>query len=98
MPVFSHEVATENSRSFNCGWSCPKPIKPQRGGRRMAKDSVVPPGLGFVWRRNPQLKLRAIVSRASGAGASRCCRPRERQEKVCADQPQVEWLAGSIIV
>jgi len=35
---------------------------------------------------NPQLKLRAIVSRAAGAGVGRFGRPRERREKVRAGQ------------
>ena len=44
------------ARSFNCGWSGPKPNKPQRGGRRMAKDSAAPPGLGFIWRAKPAVE------------------------------------------
>jgi hypothetical protein len=44
------------ARSFNCGWSGPKPIKPQRGGRRRAKDPVVPPGLDFIWCAKPAVE------------------------------------------
>jgi hypothetical protein len=55
-PVAVAERRPKIARSFNCGWSCPKPVKPRLGGRRMAKDSVVPPGLGFIGRAKPAVE------------------------------------------
>jgi hypothetical protein len=56
------------ARSFNCGIRGKKPSSPDRDGRNfLQKISTAPPGLEIILHPNPQLKLRAIFSCASGA-------------------------------
>jgi hypothetical protein len=58
----------------------------------MAKDSVVPPGLGFIWRAKPAVETVGYFLGAAGAGVRQFCGHANGRKKFVTVTSQINAL------